>query len=51
MTKTMRKIKNLLLTAAMLIASLAASAQGKMTIELKNGTNLSFFVSEISKIT
>lgn len=51
MTKTMRKIQNLLLTAAMLIASLAASAQGKMTIELKNGTNLSFFVSEISKIT
>lgn len=47
----MRKIQHLLLSAAMLLVSLTASAQAKMTVELKNGTTLSFFVSEISKIS
>lgn len=47
----MRKIQHLLLTAAMLLVSLVASAQAKMTIELKNGTSLSFYVSEIQRIS
>ncbi len=47
----MRKIQHLLLSAAMLLVSLGASAQAKMTIELKNGTELSFYVSEINKIS
>lgn len=46
----MRKIQHLLLSVAMLLVSFAASAQAKMTIELKNGTNLSFYVSEIRQI-
>lgn len=47
----MRKIQTLLLAAAMLVISLAAQAQAKMTIELKNGTNLSFYTSEINKMS
>lgn len=47
----MRKLQHMLLTAIMLILSLTAQAQAKMTVELKNGTNLSFYISEINKIS
>lgn len=47
----MRKLQHILLTATMLIFSLTAQAQAKMTVELKNGTNLSFYISEINKIS
>lgn len=47
----MRNFKCLLLTAAMFVISLGALAQTKMTIELKNGTNISYNVSEISKVS
>lgn len=47
----MKNLQHLLLTAAMLVVSLIAQAQANMTIELKNGSILSFYISEISKIS